>query len=355
AQSTKGACSNPSSGDCSGRMKKRTTMLTNTDASEAKRMRLNFLSTYPPLLSKITRNFTAMNTSFYKSARLLPGPRTTALAVQNVDASINIDDLQKNCYTFLFTRYYQHNFIPKGKPRMTSQEIKHWFDNRSALFHAYTLPSVLGQKYRSFIWCILVDEKFVDLMPNSIKTPIDPRIELVAMNNSGKASFEIEKFVEKKIHEKLLEMKEKNIVDAVVTTARLDNDDAISNDFVLLLNSLAASAQRGGQKKDVIISFTHGLQYLLDSELRTYLFTNNHFLGSAHFQPEQSRIHSLSVNHGHIFKIFPDNVFVANTDLPMWIETIHGENLTNQYGNTGALRDNKGVDARFSGVYKITG
>lgn len=271
---------------------------------------------------------------------------------------IGREELVQRCHTLLFTRYFLRGFAPRNRPELDTAQIKAWFAAREPLFRTYTLPSVLAQRHAGFTWFILVDEPFADLVPAEIRPEaVDPRIQLVSGDEDGQpiASLsELDRLVSTQISRQFERMRADGVVDPVVTVARLDNDDAIAVDFLELLNRLGVIAQREGQTRDTVVSFPHGLQYMRNREFSTYIFNNNHFLASLHAAPEPAgrRVHALSFNHSYVFAKAPRAV-IANTDLPMWVEVVHGENLINQYRPIAPRRGNQGLAERFGSGYPV--
>lgn len=289
------------------------------------------------------------------SARVLPGP---LLPMGSHAVPIGRDELARRCHTLLFTRYFLRGFAPRNQTEPGRAQIKAWFTAREPLFRTYTLPSVLGQRHAGFTWYILVDEPFADWVPAEIRpAAVDPRIQLVSSGENGQpiASLaDLDSFVSKQLSLRFECMRADGVSEPVVTVARLDNDDAIAVDFLELLNRLGVIAQREGQTSDTVVSFPHGLQYLRDREFSTYIFNNNHFLASLHAEPEPAgqRVHALSFNHSYVFAKAPRAV-IANTDLPMWIEVVHGANLINRYRPVAPRRGNQGLEERFGSTYLV--
>ena len=272
--------------------------------------------------------------------------------------SVSDEVLRERCHSLIFTRYFLAAFAPGERPETDPVQLRAWFAAREPVFRKYTLPSVLGQRHRSFTWFILVDQPLRDLMPVELQTALaDARIRLVSSDDAGNpigSLADLDRLVSTAISHQFESMLDRNVKDPLITVARLDNDDAISFDFLDLLNRLAVAARISGKEKDTIVTFPHGLQYLEDQEFSTYIFNNNHFLGSLHIDPAPvgRRLHALSFNHSHVFSKAPGTV-IANTDLPMWVEVIHGKNLINKYRPRVPYRDNYGLEERFSSFYPV--
>lgn len=289
-------------------------------------------------------------------ARLLPGPLAP---MGGHHVAISQADADHRCHALLFTRYFLRGFAPKNQPEPGERELQTWFAERQKLFEGYTLPSVIGQRHRSFTWVVLVDEALRHLLPDSIdRRAIDDRIEIVSTDARGQpiaSLHDLNQLVQQRIELQLARMRDQRIADPIVTVARLDNDDAIAHDFLDLLCRVALIARQAGQGTDLVVTFPHGLQYLEGREFSTYLFNNNHFLASVHgsHAGPHGRLHALAFNHSHVFTKVPQTL-IANTDLPMWVEVVHGENVSNQYRPVAPLRGNDGMAHRFSAQYRVS-
>ena len=58
----------------------------------------------------------------------------------------------------------------------------------------------------------------------------------------------------------------------------------------------------------------------------------------------------MSFNHSHLFAKAKD-VLVVNTDQPMWVEIVHGNNVSNKYRSRLPLQHTGELDARFGAEY----
>jgi cephalosporin hydroxylase len=268
-------------------------------------------------------------------------------------------EVAARCHTLLVTRYFLRGFAPQDRTELDAGQLKAWFSRRAPLFTGYTLPSVLGQRFKSFTWIILVDDACVDLLPTQLLPHVaDGRIRLLTVNEAGgpiSSLGDLNDVVTTAIAQQFQRMHADGVSDPIVTVARLDNDDAIAKDYFELLNYLAVVAARGGERRDTIVTFPHGLQYKHNGEFATYMSSNNHFLASLHFEHRSStdRLHAHSFNHSLLFAK-QLNTLVANTDLPMWVEIVHGENVFNRYRPVSPIRGNSGFEERFCSAYPVS-
>ncbi len=197
-----------------------------------------------------------------------------------------------------------------------------------------------------------IEKSLVELLPKTLADGRRPSfVEIVEVDSAGENSFSFRHDIGNRINARLDEMESAGIEDPVVTVSRLDNDDALSHDFLTTLARLSLSKAALCASPEHIITFPHGVQYLDMRTLSTYLFNNNHFVNSYHktrVKPET--LHAMSFNHGHLFAKAKD-VLVINTDQPMWVEIVHGNNVSNKYHLRLALQHTGEFDARFGAEY----
>jgi hypothetical protein len=132
----------------------------------------------------------------------------------------------------------------------------------------------------------------------------------------------------------------------IVICTRIDSDDAISNDYSPTIASICVSLIYQGYLNG-IVSFPHGIQYFDNYNLYgPFISNSNHFLNSYHTQKitNLNRLHCYSINHAKIFTSYNDNIFLINTQYPMWLETIHETNQMNMLRTYGLINtDSKDI------------
>jgi Putative rhamnosyl transferase len=236
------------------------------------------------------------------------------------------------CHNLIVTRYFLKLFAPARSPAMTDTEIRTWLENRVRLFQQYTLPSIIGQTATKKTWLIFVEKGYGAMLPRSLqKSSRLWWIEIVEID-SGQITFkEFSQRIGSRIDIELRRMMDEGIADPLVVTSRIDNDDAIACDFLACSNRVALGQHDAGIEQ-ALISFPHGLQLREDISLSTYLSNNNHFLCSFHSTrtAPDDHLHALAFNHTTLFAQ-PKPTLLINTDLPMWLETVHGDNVHNRY------------------------
>ncbi len=267
------------------------------------------------------------------------------------DLKLAHEVLEQRSHSLIVTRYFLKIFAPNTPNQMTLADTRAWFAERERIFNHYTLPSVIAQTMHSKTWLVFIEKSLVKLLPKTLSDGQRPSfVQIVEVDSAGENFFSFRKDIGDRINARLDEMKLAGVERPVVTVSRLDNDDALSHDFLATLSRLSLS-EAAMASTERIVTFPHGVQYLEKKTLGTYLFNNNHFLNSYHtapFKPEL--LHAMSFNHGHLFAKDQD-VLVVNTDLPMWVEIVHGSNVSNKYHSRLPLQNTGELDARFGASY----
>ncbi len=202
------------------------------------------------------------------------------------------------------------------------QSLQQWFDHRLGVFGEVCLPSVVQQSMRPHRWYVGVD----GLQPQMA----EPLAELCAgepwivLVEQGADDGIFEPF-ERAMHEDGLEDA------AVVVTTRLDNDDALALDFVEHLDAYArAVLAPAGAPQDFWLAFPFGAQ-LSEGVFRSYMHTHNHFLARVVVDGVRASrgATALAEPHSKVFEL-DQPAFTPLTSAPMWLQNVHGHNVSNK-------------------------
>lgn len=247
----------------------------------------------------------------------------------------SIVDLSPQIYNIIVTRY----FLEFYAPRTGVANVDEWFKNRNLLFEEFTYPSLVNQSnqaVKNLKWFILIEKKYTHLLPNSLKNcSREPFIEILELDSTKINGSTISKIVNEKI---TATFKEYAFIKSTAVT-RIDNDDALAVDYLETLNRAAilwlSSIKSITDKSSIaspVITFPFGVQFATDGRCSAYIFNNNHFLSSFHY-PESHHLNSANACTYNHSLIFSQNlpVLVFNTDKPMWMEVIHGQNICNWF------------------------
>jgi hypothetical protein len=200
-----------------------------------------------------------------------------------------------------------------------------WLSERIELFKNYCMPSVLGQTNKNFRWLIFFEKStehevldLVELMkPYSF-------IEAVFLN--GYKEFQLNS-------PKLLKSKMKSSSNSLLTT-RLDNDDAIHENFIKeIQNSINFIPENS------IIQFPYGicLQHRKNKRLAIQYYPLNQFLTL--FEKIDPSIDPLTVlgKEHTIWKEEGWNIHDVGNEL-RWLQVVHERNMLNSFNGTPVLK-----------------
>ncbi len=214
-----------------------------------------------------------------------------------------------------------------------------WLRERNRLFVTRCLPGIMAQLDLVHKVYVYIEEAFVSLLPEEIGQLVQTGKMVIAQAPDWPA---FQDSIAAAINESLTGLPDP---ESVVLLVRLDNDDAISRDYIRTVDAFVneyPEAVSGG-----CITFPYGLQLNEKTgEMRSYLFPNNHFLASVHGRRSNRHETALSFNHTHLFnQEMP--IWQVMTQLPMWVETIHDQNLFNRFQNGLTVVFDEGVRDRF--------
>src|SRR5699024_7392503 len=228
------------------------------------------------------------------------------------------------------------------KNEMTSKAIdqidvstdEDYLRSRFDLFLKYTVPSVNSQTRKEFEWLVL----FSDQTPTHYRKEIEeiknrcPHLSPIFLNSKINYKEFVTKYIKSKLDNK-----------TPMNTTRLDNDDAIRNDFIQKIQKSVETLE----EKDQVLIFPDGFQYEEKTgAIANYCFPENHFSTLICYGEEVNTI--LDYNHMEISKLYP-TIFLEKSKA-MWIEVIHDNNLLNRIYYTLENANNTVQDFRNFGL-----
>ncbi len=149
-----------------------------------------------------------------------------------------------------------------SKIDITSDE--NYLDDRFQLFFKYTVPSVISQTWKDFLWYVFFSDRTPDKYKNITMELREKHQNIFAVylsENESCTEFLLEEF--------------KNLEKQLILTSRIDNDDAFAKDYMKAVHERAKTYQN---KNNVVLVIENGLQY--DEKykiLSNYHFPLNHF------------------------------------------------------------------------------
>ena len=203
-----------------------------------------------------------------------------------------------------------------------------WLSRRFALFEKYCLPSMAAQTERRFEWIIYFDEntpeEFRDRIRNAQKVaPFEARfVGITRMSD-----------VARDVVERIGAETQR------VLTTRLDNDDAVSSDFVASIRAKAAECN-----EDTVLNFPHGVALRAGSIFTAY-DESNPFTSLIESRDEVQTI--WAAQHRDLGTKW--NLLQINAR-PLWLQIVHGENVANRI--KGRLVEHKTILREFAALHE---
>jgi hypothetical protein len=204
----------------------------------------------------------------------------------------------------LLTRFNTALQFAASSSRLNSE----WLQARLGLFERYCLPSVAGQRNTDFRWLVFFDAESPQWFKDKVAT-FEPLLEPVYIEGLATDDVLARKVAQSGIASS-----------PYLITTRLDNDDAISRDYI-------ASVQRAfrGQNRE-FLTFPFGLQSFRGHLYNVY-WQSNPFLSLIEKVGEGGNVTT-------VFCVAHDRVTERNSlktvlRAPRWLQVIHGSNLAN--------------------------
>ncbi|HEY9825634.1 MAG TPA: glycosyltransferase [Stenomitos sp.] len=188
-----------------------------------------------------------------------------------------------------------------------------WLFHRFKLFEQYCYPSVLAQTNSDFKWLVYFDAD----TPQSFKEKIS---NYAKWENFLPIYLDTE--FSDQINQKIIADLVSQETDYVITT-RMDNDDAISKDFIAMI-------QANIQENDYeFISFENG--YVLNGErLYAFKYLNNPFMSLVERVNSSSNTQVQTILCGEHSQISKQAAIRSIRMSPVWLQVVHGRNVSNR-------------------------
>lgn len=184
-----------------------------------------------------------------------------------------------------------------------------WLDRRFGLFEQFCLPSIAGQTERNFHWLIYFDKdtpaEFRDRIERDRQIyNFTPRY--VAMFDKAMIADDVKALA--------------TPGEALIVTTRLDNDDALSNDFVAQVQAAAKDAPA-----QTVLNFTQGIA-MRKGRLYTAADHSNPFTSLV--ERDLASVETIWAKPHHELGQKWKITQVARR--PVWLQVVHGENVINR-------------------------
>ncbi|MDR6636653.1 glycosyltransferase [Paenarthrobacter nitroguajacolicus] len=203
---------------------------------------------------------------------------------------------------FVLTRFNVRSFYHKAEPTNA------WLSERLHLFEKYCAPSFRNQTKRNFTWLVFLDS----LSPAWFKEKISALSVGLFMPVYVEGPFS-QDFLSRTIDSLCT-------TQSVITT-RVDNDDAVANDFIETIQKCF-----DGQSL-MFINLVNGAQYA-DNKLYLRPYTKNPFASLIETPLNGPPVTVFVEHHYRIDAYAP--VLNVRTTHPMWLQVVHGGNVLNE-------------------------
>lgn len=251
-----------------------------------------------------------------------------------------IDSL--NMQHFILTRF---NLLLWNRDKEGNKvRSKQWLVHRFSLFEKYCLPSINKQTYKNFEWIVLFDSTTPEAFKKRVEKYQKECPQLTPIYVEPKDGQRFAQIFREKVIFILNNQEFENMrMWPRVLTTYLDNDDALSINFVEDVQRRAAKLANG-----TFVNYIDGYQYYTDHNYMMQIhYPRNHFMSVV----EDGNADTLKTiygygSHYYIEKI-PGVKIVAVKNQPMWCEVIHEKNMGNDAYFLGAKRVNDAKDFGF--------
>ncbi|PVX29553.1 glycosyltransferase [Sphingomonas pokkalii] len=184
-----------------------------------------------------------------------------------------------------------------------------WLDRRFGLFEQFCLPSIAGQTERNFHWLIYFDKD----TPAEFKERIERDRQIFNFTPLYVAMFD-----KARIAEDVRALAAPG--ETLIVTTRLDNDDALSADFVARVQAAAP-----GATAQTVLNFTHGIA-MRKGRLYTASDHSNPFTSLV--ERDLAKVETIWAKSHH--ELGDKWKIVQVPSPPLWLQVVHGENVTNR-------------------------
>ncbi len=250
----------------------------------------------------------------------------------NYDALVKVQKKHiMNTKHYLITCFNLRGFW-EAKEREEKEIIEwiEWTKQRIKIFRQFCIPSVLNQSNKSFKWLVFVDMDTPQLLKQEIKSLITYDFTDV-IYLSGYNDFEknYTKYISRNFTPK----------DKWVITTNLDNDDCLHR------NAIKSIQENFVAKDNFLISLSRGYTLnLKDLTLSEYYYPTGPFISlvestkkiivGVRQKPHNEWLNLRKNTLEQFLDLFKSNekktaAFISSG--PMWIQVIHGENVTNNF------------------------
>lgn len=224
----------------------------------------------------------------------------------------------KSVWRKLHSQLTRKEFILNGQKVLNNPETpirlnEDYLETRFKLFEKFCFPSVVGQSNQNFKWLVFLDSQ----TPDSCKEKIEKYSEY-----SNLVPIYVEEFNSTTLRNAITN----NLTDnpEYLITTNLDNDDAISRDYVKLVQ------KEFNEQNFAVVTFPHGYVWKEPSGklyLREYL--SNPFISLIESAKDFKTVYYIP-HQDYVPKYAKAGLIKPIKANPGWMQVIHGSNLRNR-------------------------
>lgn len=207
-----------------------------------------------------------------------------------------------------------------------STRSEQWLQRRFELFEKYCLPSIVTQTFKDFKWIVLFDENTPDSYKQRYRQYVSECPQLMPIEVPSKMSAYFAYVFQQAV---LKDLAANGMGEGCkVVTTYLDNDDALSHDFMEQIDQYSQRVTR-----DTFITLHDGLQYFEEMNMATHVvYKNNHFITLIEIFEEGTELKTVYGygGHGNVYRHPECEVIgISHKAKPSWVEVIHATNAKN--------------------------
>lgn len=222
---------------------------------------------------------------------------------------------------FIISRYNLYIEKFRAAANITNENYLNWCERRYRLIRSITLPSVLRQRHKTFRWVIFFDTE--------INEPIQKTLDLIAPHKNILCIFHNNRFGMARNFAKAMPDEVVKLASPgnLICTTRLDTDDALHEDFMVVLNREVSKAKdKPVPASGIAFNVPVGSQRVGD-RLFSYVYDQNPFLSVLEDPAHGAVVTAMGFAHFAARERMEVRQILDRR--PLWMQVIHDNNAEN--------------------------
>ena len=230
-------------------------------------------------------------------------------------------------FVVVITRFAMATGFASSSRAQDPEPLRQWMMRRLPLFERTCLPAMYNQEFKPDLWMVGVRSELMKDLESEPFTQL-PFVRLVAQYPLDEGPCEHPEHFNSAINVFGTAIASELPTDAThVLTIRLDNDDIIHPYYVAVIRRYAEFVAADSiDISDHVLSMAFGLQRN-QKEYSPILYPNGPFQSRLEKVGSTPFLTAYDGNHIHLFN--QKSVHIIMTKVPMWIQVMHGENVSN--------------------------